>query len=229
MESADHDSQDAWLARDPLPADPMPIAVRWLEQAFAAGLQRNPHAIALATLDAEGAPAVRMVLCKALEPLPGGLVFYTDRASSKGSDLARLARAAAVFHFERQGRQLRVSGPIRPTSDEESDAYFASRPLDAQVGAWASSQSAPLETRATLEAEMQRVARRFGASLETGHCPEPIPRPANWGGYRLFAECLELWHSRPGRVHDRAEWRRTLVPRDAGVEAGPWSVRRLQP
>ncbi len=218
---------DAWLSEDPLPEDPLPIAAEWLAEAFADGRQPSPHAVALACVDAAGDPTVRMVLVQRIEPSPGAVVFFTNRASRKGVELAGRPRAAAVFHFGPLSRQVRISGPVTETSGAESAAYFATRPIDSQIGAWASQQSEPLESRAALLAEMQRLAAQYGADL-ANPAPDPaLPRPPHWGGYRLHAERVELWHSRPGRVHDRAEWTRRLTP--AGGDPGPWTVQRLQP
>ena len=127
------DWPDAWLSRDPLPDDPVAILATWLEEAFAAGTPPSPHAFALATNGRDGDPAVRFVLCQAVEADTGSLVFYTNRESHKGLELAARPRAAAAFHFVGQGRQARVVGPVAHTSDAESDAYFATRPVDAQV------------------------------------------------------------------------------------------------
>jgi pyridoxamine 5'-phosphate oxidase len=217
---------DAWLSEEPLPSDPFPIAQRWLDEAFAARAQKNPHAIALATVDATGRPEVRMVLCKALEPETGALVFYTNRRSPKGDALRAHARAAAVFHFDPQDRQVRISGVVGETSDAESDAYFATRPLDSRIGAWASAQSAPVASRAEVEAAYAREAARFGVKPgdeASEHAARiAVPRPPHWGGYRIHAERVELWHSRPGRLHDRALWVRELP-------SGEWRAQRLQP
>jgi pyridoxamine 5'-phosphate oxidase len=213
------DWPDAWLSDDPLPADPFPIAMRWLDEAFAARLQPDPHAIALATVDAAGRPEVRFVLCKALEPETGSLVFYTNKRSPKGRALAAHPYASAVFLFGHQQRQARFSGPVGETSDAEADAYFATRPLDSRVSAWASAQSEAVASRAAIEAEYARHAARFG--VRAGDADAAVPRPPHWGGYRLRAECVELWHSRPGRLHDRALW-----TRGAGES---WTARRLQP
>ncbi len=163
-----------------------------------------------------------MVLCKALEPERGSLVFYTHRPSPKGRALAAHGRAAAVFYFGPDDRQVRMSGPVTETSDAESDAYFATRPPDAQVGAWASRQSEPVGSRAALEDELARRAREFGVSLADERPSTRVPRPPHWGGYRLVADSVELWHGRPGRLHDRALWTRDL-------SGGPWRVQRLQP
>ncbi len=218
----DHD--DLWLSQDPLPADPMPILLEWLNQAFAAGEQPNPHAMALATANAAGVPSVRTVLCKAVEPSPGGVVFYTHRDSAKGRELEARPVAEACFVFGPQGRQARVAGPVALTDDQESDAYFASRPLDSQLGAWASSQSEPLESRAVLEARIQEMADRFGVASRGEAPSDKIPRPPNWGGFRILAERVELWHSRPARIHDRAVW-----TRPAPDTRHPWTSQRLHP
>ncbi len=208
---------DAWLARDPLPGDPLPILKRWLDEAFAAAQQPNPHAIALATADADGTPSVRMVLCKEIDVARGALVFYTDRSSRKGRELAARPRAAAVFYWPGPGRQARVEGAIEPTADADSDAYFASRPLDARLAARASDQSRPIASRAALLEKLAAVEQRFGGA---GGPAGEVPRPDRWGGYVLAAERVELWVSRPARVHDRALWSRS---------AAGWRVERLQP
>lgn len=220
---------DAWISEDPLPEDPFPIAVRWLDEAIGAALQPNPHGIALATVNAEGRPEVRMVLCKALEPASGSLVFYTHRTSPKGRALTDAPYAAAVFYFAPQERQLRIAGPVSDVSDAEADAYFATRPLDSRVGAWASVQSEPVATRAALEDELARRAAQFGARLDAPDAVAEVPRPPHWGGYRIHADRVELWRGRPGRLHDRGQWTRELRPAGAGYAPGPWSVARLQP
>jgi pyridoxamine 5'-phosphate oxidase len=214
------DWPDAWLSEDPLPADPFPIAVTWLNEAFAASLQPDPHAIALATVDEVGRPEVRFVLCKALEPETGSLVFYSNKQSPKGRALGANARASAAFLFGPQQRQMRISGPVSDTSDPDADAYFETRPLDSRIGAWASAQSEPVASRAELEAQYARQVARFG--VREGDASAAVPRPPHWGGYRIRAERVELWHSRPGRLHDRAVWVRDLP-------AGPWRAERLQP
>ena len=220
------DWPDAWLSAEPLPADPFPIAAAWLAEAFAAKQQIDPHAIALATVDEAGRPEVRFVLCKALEPESGALVFYTNKRSPKGRALRAHAYASAAFLFGPQQRQMRIGGPVSDASDAEADDYFATRPLDSRVGAWASAQSEPIAAREQLEAAYARRAAQFGvaegAESSAAAPPLAIPRPPHWGGYRIHAEQVELWHSRPGRLHDRALWTREL-PR------GPWRAQRLQP
>ena len=212
---------DAWLARDPLPEDPVPIVKRWLDEAFAAGRQPSPHAIALATVDPDGRPSARMVLCNAIDVSRGAFVMYTNRESRKGRALAANPRAAIVFHFIHEGRQVRVEGDVAHTPDDVCDAYFESRPVDAQVGAWASRQSEPIDSRAALVARVEGEAERFGVRLEDARA-EGIPRPPHWGGYTLLADAVELWVSRAARIHDRAVWTRS-------GERDRWRSQRLQP
>jgi pyridoxamine 5'-phosphate oxidase len=192
--------------------DPNPLIVleRWLAEADSAG-HRLPDAFALATADADGRPGVRLVLLRGIGP--DGLRFYTNRSSPKGRDLADNPRAAAAFWWERTNRQVRVSGPVSALPDEESDAYWASRPVGHQLAAWASVQSEPIDDRSVLEDKVGELAARFGT--------DPVPRPAWWGGYRLEPEVVELWESREDRLHDRVEYRRR--------PDGGWEMQRLQP
>ena len=214
--------EDPWLSEDPLPDDPVAILKRWLAEAFAAGVQPNPHAIALATVGADGEPSVRMVLCNEIDD-SGTLTFYTHYDSRKGRDLATCERAAAVFYWSGPSRQARVEGRVVRSAAGKSDAYYASRPLDARLGAWASAQSEPLASRTTLLERIDATARRFGVSQPDA--PEDaVPRPPGWGGYELSADTIELWVSRPARVHDRAEWCRTS---DSDVSV--WTPTRLFP
>lgn len=210
------DPTDAWLSRDPLPSDPLERLVSWLDEAFAAGLQPNPHAIALATSDADGAPSVRMVLCKHIDAEGGTLRFYTDRESRKGHELAARPRAAAVFYFSGQDRQARVEGRVMRCGDGESDTDFAARPEAARLAITASDQSQPVASRGALLAGVERVRAR-----ESGAGDADLPRPETWGGFDLQIENVELWVSRPDRIHDRARWRRG--------EGGGWQATRLQP
>jgi pyridoxamine 5'-phosphate oxidase len=213
---------------DPLPAEPFTLLAAWLAEAFAKRVQPNPHAVALATADTEGRPSVRLVLCKALEPERGAFVFFTNRDSRKGRELAARPWAAAVFHWDALDRQARLEGPVTPVSDADADAYFATRPAEAQLGAWASAQSAPIASRRALEEALAATARRFGVSPDPV-APAAIPRPPHWGGYRLSADCVELWVGRRGRLHDRARWGRDLGPRPGAAGPGPWRCDRLQP
>jgi pyridoxamine 5'-phosphate oxidase len=216
------------LDGDPPPGEPFPLLADWLARAFEHGAQREPNAIAVATSDAEGRPSVRVVLCRGLDVRGGSLVFYTNRESRKGRELEARPRAAAVFHWDALGRQARLEGPVLPVGDDESDAYFASRPAEAQLGAWASPQSAPIVSRAQLEREVDEVATRFGVDRDARR-PAAIPRPPFWGGYRLVAERVELWASRRGRLHDRVLWTRRLESTPGGLRGDAWDPDRLAP
>jgi pyridoxamine 5'-phosphate oxidase len=203
---------------EPLPEDPLPMVKAWLEQGFAAA--RNGNAMALATVDEGGRPAVRMVLCRGFDECAGWFVFYTDRESAKGRALAKNPRAGLVWYWEPLERQIRVEGPVTLAPDRDCDTYWEGRPLDARLAAIASEQSEPIESRAAFLARIDVARRDHG---------ERGPRPARWGGYRVWAERLELWVSQPARAHDRAVWWRSLAPAGDGYRPGPWSRTRLQP
>lgn len=210
------DDRDVWLAEDPLPAEPVPVIDRWLREAFQTRDQENPHAVALATVDPDGRPSVRMVLCNQIDTERGAFTMYTNRDSRKGRAVRNDPRAAIAFCWP--GRQARVEGRIELTPDDVCDAYFATRPLEARLGAWASRQSEPIESRAALEAALRATAEEHGAAREE----DVVPRPPHWGGLTLVAESVELWASRRGRIHDRAVWTRS-------EPGGPWAIQRLQP
>ncbi len=210
---------------DPLPDSPLALLGRWLADAVEHSGQSNPDAIALASVDSEGAPCARMLLCRGFDAEQGFLVFYTNRESAKGRELAARPQASAVFYWDALSRQARVSGQIEPSPDAESDAYFAGRHRLSQISAWTSRQSQPLASRAELLAQLDATAQRFGGA-ESG---PPIPRPPHWGGYRLWAAHVELWVGSEGRAHDRTLWTRELTRAGGGWSGGPWQHTRLQP
>lgn len=204
-----------------LPGDPMPTFAAWFDHAREHAGLRYPDSMVIATTTADGRPSARVVLLKQLVADPGYVVFYTNYDSRKGHELAANPRAAAVLHWDGLGRQVRLEGPVVKATDAESDEYFASRPLDSRIGAWASLQSQPLDTRATLLGRVATQAARFGAA---------VPRPPHWGGYRLWPDAVELWNEGAFRVHDRARWTRQLSPAGgAEFTAGPWNATRLYP
>jgi len=214
---------------DPLPADPIPLLTDWYEHARRERVQPNPDAVALATADEAGRPSVRIVLCKAIEP-DGSFLFYTNYESRKARDLAANPRAAMAFHWDALERQARVEGPVEKTTEAESDAYFATRSWPSRVGAWASRQSRPLDARQTLLQRVFETMREHG--LDPARPPPPdaevhIPRPPNWGGYRLRALAVELWVGGAARVHDRARWSREDAASPAA--ASGWRAERLEP
>lgn len=172
--------------------DPFTLFDQWYAEARASE-PNDSNAMALATADAAGRPAVRMVLLKGHDPR--GFVFYTNRTSRKADDLGANAQAALLFHWKSLRRQIRIEGPVTQVTDTESDAYFATRSRDSQLGAWASDQSSPLDARATFEARFEAAKARF----EGGD----VPRPPHWGGYRVAPERIEFWNDRAHRLHER--------------------------
>jgi pyridoxamine 5'-phosphate oxidase len=190
--------------------DPFEIARSWLAEAEAQE-PNDPNAIALATVDSSGLPNVRMVLLKEIEP--AGFVFYTNYDSAKGQELAASGKAAFVMHWKSLRRQIRVRGPIERVEGGQADAYFASRSLQSRLGAWASRQSRPLESRAELMAEVARAGLQHG--------PKPA-RPPFWGGFRIIPSEIEFWADGAFRLHDRFRWHRAEL-------GSSWVVQRLSP
>jgi len=203
----------SWLTTGDFTAaeDPFVLFAAWLEQA-AASEPRDPTAMTLATVDADGMPDARMVLLKGVDSR--GFVFFTNMDSQKGRQLDAQPRAALVFHWKSLNKQVRVRGPSERVSEAEADAYFATRPKQAQIGAWASQQSRPLESRLAFEKAIAVYAAKYALGT--------VPRPPYWSGYRVVPLAMEFWQDRPFRLHDRIDFRRTAL--DA-----PWSKTRLYP
>jgi pyridoxamine 5'-phosphate oxidase len=173
-------------------ADPFALFDEWYRTARDSE-PNDSNAMALATADAAGRPSVRMVLLKGHGP--DGFVFYTNREGRKAGELAANPHAALLFHWKSLRRQIRIEGPVSRASDAESDAYFASRSRDSQLGAWASDQSRPLDDRATFERRFAEVQARFEG--------QDVPRPPHWGGFRVTPERIEFWLDRAHRLHER--------------------------
>ncbi len=202
------------------PEDPLGLFAAWFKEAEEA--EPNDHnAMALATVGEGGMPCLRMVLLKGYDA--EGFVFYTNLESRKGMQLEAHPKAALLFHWKSLRRQVRVEGPVGPVSEAEAEAYFASRPRQSQIGAWASDQSRPLEGRFELE---KRVAR-FAAKYAIGQ----VPRPPHWSGFRIRAERIEFWQDGAFRLHDRLVYHREEAGEDAGEDAGrvAWRTERLFP
>lgn len=213
MSDTDPIEHPSWLTSGDFTAadEPLGLFAAWLKDAAAAE-PRDPTAMTLATVDADGAPNARMVLLKGLDGR--GFVFYTNIESQKGRELDARPLAALVFHWKSLNRQIRIRGPVEPVSPEEADAYFATRPKQAQIGAWASKQSSALESRLAFEKAVAFYAAKYALTS--------VPRPPYWLGYRILPLAMEFWHDRPFRLHDRIEFRRQ------GLDA-PWGKTRLYP
>jgi pyridoxamine 5'-phosphate oxidase len=191
-------------------SEPFRLFAAWLDDATKSEIN-DPNGVALATVDADGMPDVRMVLLKGFDE--HGFAFYTNLESAKGTELLSSMKAAMCFHWKSLRRQVRLRGPVELVSDAEADAYFATRPRGSRIGAWASKQSRPLESRFALE----KAVAEYTAKYAIGE----IPRPRYWSGFRLVPRTIEFWHDRPFRLHDRMAFTRT--------EAGGWEKTRLYP
>jgi pyridoxamine 5'-phosphate oxidase len=192
-------------------SEPLALFAAWMEDATRAE-PNDPNAMALATAGTDGFPDVRMVLLKSFDE--AGFVFFTNLDSAKARELRERPQAALAFHWKSLRRQVRVRGLVTPVSEAEADAYFATRPRLAQIGAWASKQSSPLESRLAFEGAVARVTARYPLGT--------IPRPPFWSGFRIAPVAIEFWHDRPFRLHDRIAFTR-------GQPHEPWIKTRLYP
>ena len=199
----------ARLDEEDVSHDPIVEFARWFADAQAAHVE-EPNAMVLATATVDGSPSARVVLLKAFDER--GFVFFTDYRSRKGSELEDNPRAALVLHWKELERQVRITGPVEPTSIEDSEAYFRSRPIGSRLGAWVSHQSAVIPSRTALEAGLAEVEERFAEG--------DVPLPPYWGGYRVRPETIEFWQGRESRLHDRIRYLRS---------GEAWRIERLAP
>ena len=202
------------LTEKGLGVDPIETCSHWLDEAYARSRMEHPNAVCLSTVGEDGWPQGRIVLVKAVDSR--GLVFFTNYRSPKALALAHAPRAALTFYWPDLHRQVRVRGRVEEVSPEESDAYFRTRALGSQIGAWASDQSQILESREALEARRREIEERFQGG--------EVPRPDHWGGYLLRPDEIEFWQGRDDRLHDRFLFSRKDVKDEAG-----WGVQRLSP
>ena len=191
--------------------DPFEMFTAWMKDAEKTE-PNEANAMAVATVDPQGCPDIRMVLLKAVDAR--GFVFYTNFESAKGRELLANPQAALNFHWKTVRKQVRVRGPVSVVSDEEADAYFATRAKDSQIGAWASAQSRPMEGRWVFEKEIAKYALKYGLTK--------VPRPPHWSGFRVAPLQIEFWRDRPFRLHDRLVYRRDSL-------AAPWRTEKLYP
>ena len=223
----------------PLPEEPLAIAAAWLAEAWTLAAQPNPNAMTLATVGRDGRPSARIVLCKDIV-VPGGYVrFVSNYQSRKGTELAHEPRAALVLHWDHLHRQVRIEGTVVRSPEAESEDYFQTRPWQSRVGAWASAQSRPVESRDELIEQLRAAGRRFDTPPVGPDAPidnerrahVKVPRPTYWGGYRLWVDAVELWVEGAYRIHDRVRYERTLQTdgQDEFTGGSPWQIMRLQP
>ncbi len=203
----------SWLTSGDFTAadDPFALFAAWLAEATASE-PRDANAMTLATVDGDGLPNARMVLLKGADEQ--GFVFFTNKGSQKGRELDAHAKAALVFHWKSLNKQVRVRGLVEHVTADEADTYFATRAKQAQIGAWASQQSRPLESRLAFEKAIAIYAAKYALGT--------VPRPPYWSGYRIVPLVMEFWQDRPFRLHDRIDFRRI----DSGA---PWTKTRLYP
>lgn len=205
----DHHNFDKGVLSDHVGTDPLVFFRSWYKEAFDLK-QPEAHAMSVSTVDAAGKPSSRIVYLKELNE--NGFVFYTNYASHKGQDLDHNPAICALFFWHQLERQIRIEGTVTKVSEAESDAYFASRPRGSQLGAWASMQSARLDSREELENRLEKLAEQY---------PDAVPRPPHWGGYQIDPQIIEFWQGRPSRLHDRIVFEKKTD--------GQWEVYRKNP
>lgn len=227
---------------DTLPSDPFAVFKEWFDLAHKHEITPNPNAFTLATVDPDGTPSARVVLCRKIDTKDGHITFFTNRTSDKGKAIAAHPAVAAVFHWDAFDKVVRIKGHAVESPDWESDEYFDGRHPAKRLAAWSSDQSKPIDSRDRLTEMVAEIMQRFELSIEDiEDTPEArergstlIPRPPHWGGYRIWAHTVELWVGNKARLHDRARYTRELAPMtgpdgEEAFTASDWSATRLMP
>lgn len=227
------------LLPNPLPHEPFGTFCKWFDAASEQRIQPNPNAMVVCSVSEQGVPSARVVLCRGIDPEAGHVTFFTNRESMKGRELALTNAVAAVFHWDVFDKQVRIEGVAEWAPDSVSEAYFSSRTIAKRLGAWASDQSQPIESRDAMIDRVRNTQKRFGVTDEQldqfdgetgGRETELVPRPEHWGGVRIWVRALELWVGHKSRIHDRARYERQLIRNpEGGFTTSAWSVTRLQP
>ena len=211
--------------------NPLLILKEWMDEVVQSKIQPNPNSMSISTIDANGRPNSRMVLCKEINEELGYLVFYTNYQSNKSKEIAVNNECSGLFHWDGFGYQVRVRGIIVKSPEAESDNYFATRDIGSQLSAWASHQSQIVEDRESLDNRFQQAMDKFNvkeSELESSEIN--IPRPEFWGGYRIWIREIELWLNQKDRFHDRLSFKRKLATTSSGFEtSNDWVIKRLQP
>ncbi|MBU6413875.1 MAG: pyridoxamine 5'-phosphate oxidase [Planctomycetes bacterium] len=215
-----------------LPVDPFPTFVEWYTHAVTHKIQPNPNAMTLCTVDPDGGPSSRIVLCRNIDAARGVIHFYTNYTSRKSKAMLAHPRVSLQFHWDTLDRQVRIEGLSQQASAAQSDAYFAARPWESRLGAWSSDQSQPITGRQALIDKVRWAIEHLKLDpaeiIAKGNAVH-IPRPPHWGGWNITAERVELWLGGTGRVHDRAVWTRAIVQTGETVHWTEWARTRLQP
>jgi pyridoxamine 5'-phosphate oxidase len=215
-----------------LPLDPFPTFVEWYTHATTHKIQPNPNAMTLCTIDPDGRPSSRIVLCRNIDSSRGVIHFYTNYTSRKSQAMTAHPHVSLQFHWDTLDRQVRIEGRAIMASKEQSDAYFAARPWESRLGAWSSDQSKPITGRQALLDKVRQAIEHLKLDpaeiIAKGNAVH-IPRPPHWGGWNVIAERMELWLGGTGRVHDRAVWTRAVHVNGTDFAASEWASTRLQP
>lgn len=210
--------------------NPLSTLQDWMEKVSDSNAQPNPNCMSVSTVDSNGLPNTRMVLCKELNTEEGHLTFYTNYSSIKSKELESNAKCSALFHWDKFGLQVRIRGTAIRCTDSKNDAYFSSRDLGSQIAAWASDQSKEIESLEMMDNSYQIIMDKFSIGNLENNSEKKIPRPDFWGGYEIWVEEIELWKNQKNRFHDRLKFTRNINIKNGNIDPDKkWNVIRIQP